>query len=481
MYYYRVVFSNEFGNSLSEWSNEIHTPYDFPDEEVSKNKTSQTIRVIFDLKSECVSPNSVALNWKTFSINEILNFIKTYDIFLKMDNNNFLYNLLIKNSTVQIKNANRSNEYEYLISNKPNSNEINQQIIEFLKPSLNYEFRLNLYFVLEIVNATHLVSNKTYIFQSEKANSTTMSVSDAFGDSYIGLASSNINNSPIHLNASYSLTKIILDNYDIYEINLSNIDIVSNTSLLVYSKTFVNSDGVITFEPIFVNIIYGVSLKVCFLSIKNSTLHLIAPSLFEEFNCIISDIAYYSVSTEPPQNISALQVTFTNSSLVQLSWQRPQTPNDYLLDYLVYRRDTCYYDFKQIEECPLQNTNKVCCKGTFYEKKIGYQCCDTAYLDTRVLYGYANFSLTCCGGRFYRTLPNYECCGGLSYVHVPPGQICCSYKPKNKDDLMETRISIGFGDLCCLDVPYFKNGFQKCCNSKIVPNNFKNYLLKKVG
>ncbi len=477
MYYYRIVYSNEFGSALSAWSNDIQTPYEVIDDEGSKNKTSQVIRVIFDLISECLTPNSIRLDWQTFTINEILNFIKTYDSSLKMDNSNYLYNLVIKNSTLQINNSN--GQYYYLVSNSSNSNEINTQLIEFLIPSITYEFRLNLYFVLEVINTTELISNKTYIFQSEKNNCTTMSITDAFGVSFLSLAS-NVTLKPLYLNVTYKLSDFVLENYVLYDMNLNKIETQTSISTLVESKKITQPRGLIRFESIFLNVIYGVYVKACFLPLKNSSHHLMAPSIFTEFNCIDSVPSLYSLSSAPPQNISDMNVTYLNSSLVQLNWQTPLIPNGYLLDYLIFRRGACFYDFKELEECPVTEREKVCCKGVFYDKKVGFECCDSAYLDTRVLYGYANFSLTCCGGKFYRTIRNYECCGNLFYVSVPPGQICCSYKPKNQIDLKEVRFSVGFGDLCCLDIPFFRNSSQKCCDSKIVSINSKNFVSKNV-
>lgn len=70
---------------------------------------------------------------------------------------------------------------------------------------------------------------------------------------------------------------------------------------------------------------------------------------------------------------------------------------------------------------------------------------------------------------FQNKQTDYECCGGLYYIYIPTGQVCCS---NTKEMPEEITITIGFGDQCCSSLPYSTTSSQKCCKQDIVPTKF---------
>ena len=473
VYSYRVVYSNEFGNSISEWSNEILTESIIdPDSTLPSNQTSKIIKIIFSLSSNVLSPTALELKWRTYSKTEILNFIKLYDSDINMNqfSSVLLYNITISNATVLIKNMNNdSSEFELLLSNKANANEVDAKLIKNLIPSTSYELRLNLYFTLEVVNKTKndsVMNRKAYKFISERVVSDTMSVKAAYGDFYLKLASSTANS----IRVGYNLSNTITKNYDIYQMNLNRSSEDGTQTSLVDSKKFVNSNGSLTFAQITANLVYLIYIRACSEN-SDTNYYLYAPFLFLTNNCIDSDPIYYSTSTEPPANISDIYLKSISSNKAELEWRPPGIPNDFKVNYLLYKRNKCYFDFESKECSSKDMPDEVCCSGYNYKKKFGYECCDTAYLQR------PNYAVSCCGGKFYKTLAGYECCAGF-YVSVPDGQKCCSYYPQNEDDLKEIRISVGFGDSCCLDTPYSSKRAQTCCRGRLVSAKIANPVLK---
>jgi usherin len=186
------------------------------------------------------------------------------------------------------------------------------------------------------------------------------------------------------------------------------------------------------------------------------------PSLFMPANCIQSQPELYAISTLPPRDLSALSLFSPNHTSIELKWEQPKEPNDYRLDYLIYRRDSCPFSErnndiliqlnsssncdKEDNNTKVTDANVISCMGVLYERRHGFACCGTNYIEKL-----SNTSQVCCGGKFYKSYADFQCCASLYYVHVPPGQLCCfSLNAYN-----EIRFSIGNGNKCCGDIPYY--------------------------
>jgi hypothetical protein len=186
------------------------------------------------------------------------------------------------------------------------------------------------------------------------------------------------------------------------------------------------------------------------------------PSLFMSANCIQSLPEFYAISTQPPGKLHGLSLTSFNHTTMEVKWKQPDEPNDFRLDYLIYRRASCPFSernsfiarqFDSSSDCgevavnsTAADANVVTCSGVMYERREGFACCGTNYVERP-----SNTSQVCCGGKFYKAYTDFECCASLYYVHVPPGQLCCHAL----NAYNEIRFSIGNGNKCCADVPYF--------------------------
>lgn len=463
LYSYRVIYTNEFGNSVSDSSNVIHidSSASRDDEEPiisKKNGSLIQVRMNFNLTLACLSPTSARVQWNRLDMAEILNFLsQLIDRFKVADQPRHVQldmdALILVNLTLNVQSTNVKT---YLLS------DYNDTILKMdsyksidLQPATNYTFWANLLVGLIVPNASNLTLVQLV---SEKRMCSTGSVMEAFGDealSFEQLQSALVN-------VTYALSDSIINNYELYRIDLSETTLALTPRLLIESRNFVNSNGFFIFSSLNANLVYIFELVAC---VANQTVPV----------CIKSDPFVYSRSTKAPENLAHLRLHALNSSAIELDWKTPQYPNAYFLDYLIYRRESCFQDDQEDERdnttliseniCRSANDSQsdyVCCDGLYYEKKYGYECCAGNYLPRPF-----NHSTVCCGGKFVAQVDGYQCCGDFFYVYVPAGQRCCVSSAGYVES--EVRVTIGAGTQCCSDLPLYTSGSQFCCNDHIRP------------
>ena len=526
-YYYKIVYTNEFGYSISPPSIDLAIQVDEEDDEddyvdhqdpnnnnnstIAFNNKPKEMEILFNLKSECSSPTSTTLNWMTYSKIEILNIVKKlFDPNNHFDSwsNNEQYPK--DNTIIQYKNMSDlinvtieiNDEIRYLVESSQMANKLDHYMITNLKPNVMYKFRLRISFNIETVNETiygkTIVNNETYSLLSESTSCTTLSINDLFNTEILTIISMKTS----YLNISYNLNEILSKNYQIFQLNLTGyyLDNTIDEEFIDFKK-FTNSFGFKIMGPITENKLYSIVLIAC--SSNNTKLpYEKYPDLFLEKNCIQSQAQSYSLTIRAPENITDLSLSALNYSSIKIEWGLPKNPNDFRLNYLIFRRETCdintdttfnnnlieslhltttttnnpfnnedeYYEDSSQED---ENDITICCEGTCYEKKYGYDCCDNNYLPRPF-----NYSTVCCGGKFVKELKDFQCCANLFYLYVPTGSVCCKTESFNKNEINEIRINVGLGDSCCSDVPYFSNSIQSCCNYKITSNFLTNYQSK---
>jgi hypothetical protein len=223
------------------------------------------------------------------------------------------------------------------------------------------------------------------------------------------------------------MSNSIVRNYAKYSIDFNLHNSRLNFSLVLESKNFSKPNGVFIFGPIKPNLIYSIILRIC----------------SNDFtDCFSSWPKFFSETTAMPENLTRLEITASNSTNIRLKWDIPEQPNSFSIQYLVFRRLTCFETIFESSNCS-DNKTHVCCSGVKVERKHGFECCDGNYVPKPIEY-----ETVCCGGRFYRSMVDHRCCAGLYYVYVPIGHVCCS----NLQEAMnkEIRLSIFISNILTL-------------------------------
>ncbi len=421
IYQYKIIYSNDFGNSISEPSDLIFTESSKVDQEPIR-VANNTIKLLFMLKTNCFAPNSVRLSWNTYLSNQLVNILtETFALTVDIDKVrvDFSTEVVISSQNVSI-NLN--------LSNQENSFRINT-----LKPFTTYTFRLNLTLKLDSLQ---------FIIMSEAVNCTTMSVEEAFQKDFLVINSLSRN----ELLLSYNLSRFLLATYQRFRINLLRV-LNSNKYDLINTSVLTNQAGQIRLGLIKPNWVYNLIIEACYGNITSNELK---SSILEENDCIYSIPIVYSNPTSPPNNLSDLYLNSTQEG-IQIEWFPPLEANDFQLSYLLYRRDFCTLE-----------SNLVECDGVRFERRANFECCGKSYLPR-------NGSTVCCGGKFHAKRESFECCANTYYVYVPAGQICCYSKQT------EIKYTIGLGDSCCSFYPYYKNSLQICCENQLVPRYLQSF------
>ncbi|XP_078675414.1 usherin-like isoform X2 [Branchiostoma floridae x Branchiostoma belcheri] len=205
------------------------------------------------------------------------------------------------------------------------------------------------------------------------------------------------------------------------------------------------------------------------------TIYTIQVEVCTVFACLVSEGTLVTTLETAPSGIAAPTLQVLSSSSIRMTWSPPAQPNGIIQGYRISRTaylpcsvapaptpnpdaDVCsYIECGSAESlCGTQcySGARDCCDGTLYNTVPGYECCNSSYITGR-----ADPSDVCCGGQLHPQQENYQCCGG-QYVEVGPGQICC---PSPDQD----RVSVGSGDACCGDVPFYSSQGQVCCGGML--------------
>jgi hypothetical protein len=285
---YRVIFTNEFGSSISNWSNLISidtSQYNKDDNNtfityINSDATRIKIRLNFDLRAKCSSATSTLLEWKPFRLAEIINLLNSYDtdkieseehrkVLIK---NNLDLTKLNEKSALFINMSLEINEKFYFLIT--NDTDLFDKLVRFslhnLIPEKMYKYVLKLKLVLDYRNKT-----RYFDLISETSSCQTNSIQEMFGDKPLQIVSSNIEDNNKRNNTliiKYNLSKNLLQNYQIFKIylnktiqfNRKNNDSNQLNSILIDIKqVFDVKDPILVFNSIEQNAIYEISLWAC--------------------------------------------------------------------------------------------------------------------------------------------------------------------------------------------------------------------------
>ena len=218
-YKYMVIFGNEFGNTLGEWSVPLATITDTNAEPMvlCVNGTN-TVFVLFSLSLVCKSPSLVYLKWESYNVNELVNYASEL---ISLNSMFSISNVQMKKYSIMIYEDKHVKEMVILAANN-SIDLLNSQLITNLRPSTHYSFKVVIFIQFDLKNlTTNLTTTESYEFFSERVACTTFALSSVF-DSSIEAASYNSNKNYIQLN--YSFNSILRDNYDLIQIDLNKVN-----------------------------------------------------------------------------------------------------------------------------------------------------------------------------------------------------------------------------------------------------------------
>ncbi|XP_064622303.1 usherin-like [Lineus longissimus] len=261
-------------------------------------------------------------------------------------------------------------------------------------------------------------------------------------------------------------------------LNAPTLTVVSDNSLRVTWTAPSNPNGEITAYNIYVdgeNITTGMTVPGSYAvtGLKPYVIYSVQVEVCTVYSCSKSNATEGVTKEAIPQLIYSPTPEVLSSTAIKVVWRKPGKPNGIILKYEIWRKTTvpcsttpapdqnttqgiskCTYIECGAKEALCGTTcfsgSKVCCSGSIYDLKPGYDCCGTSYTNKRQA-----TTDVCCGGKFYTKQTDYQCCG-KSYVKVAQGQICCP-------DSTQDRVDVGFGDSCCGSIPYVNSGAQVCC------------------
>jgi hypothetical protein len=439
---YKVIYGNEFGNSLSEWSIEIVTPSEgnetseangkeeCHDDLENKNQKQNNMRILpisLAFKSFSRSPTGCYLHWNSYELDELVKYaMKSFegDDENMSEADRVIQLNVIKNATIsiQVRTLFPNNTCSPIYEQRLTTHSKHSKFVNYLKPSFVYIFRLAIRLQLELImqtdNLNASIIEKNLILASESSTCSTISIDEAFSDSLSLLA----NHSSFKKNmllVSYKLNEKLLQNYDSYRLELlvlaNEITTSSNSNSIKSNKshTITEQSGSVEFGPLVSNVAYAIRLLACFdrdrfkesnyrRSVRFDQLDDI---LFVDFNCIESNALTYSISTKPPENLSKPILTVLDARSIRIEWNAPLRLND------VSQRITY----------------------SLYKRRLE---------------------------AFNHRLENYECKNEDQQV-LQDGYLCCK---SAKAGWLEKRVKHGYGDSCCADKPYYAHAsVQVCC------------------
>jgi hypothetical protein len=461
VYQYRVVYTNEYGNALSEWSNFINMSriQNYSTTATACNLTindkiinGSNISIINNIEVVYKMPTFVLIKWTIYTKDQLKNYLNKLINITNSTQLSSYKRIIIQSETITAESKLETLSYNAFVNNDSGStNQTKNKLLNNLTPGIEYSFKVILSTRLVLEDSTETLTPNNIInlkFTSETIICTTISVQTAFNSSTL-LKINKLNGTFISLN--YNLSDLIFFNYNLILLQATNKQLETNQSLLFNLNSAKN--GSLIFGSFYSNNVYEFKFTACSIISNN-----------KNENCLQSQSFFYSSTTKEPSKIRDISLRSLNSTSIELKWSKPLHINDYSLNYLIYRKKE---DNQRCENLlSFQNETQISCNGKIYQfKGSNYECCGKNYL----LNSYKTFD--CCGGRFYIKQENYQCCSDLYYVNVPPGQICCSSNGENDEEI---RFNLGIGNKCCANLPYSHssspNMIQKCCNDKLVPS-----------
>ena len=231
-YRYKVIFTNEFGSSMSNWSSEIKIESSFEMENngadngsfisfINSDATQVKLRLNFNLDLACISASSVSIKWRAYKLNELLNLIvNSYERLIAGVNDyskkkpaEVYEGDMILSFSMAI---NINNLYDQLLVNDSASYDklVPRLVVHNLIASKVYSFFIRLRIVLERVGV-----RRRFELVSEIRNCSTRSIEELFGPKLMEL--NTINKSTLSI--KYTLIESLVENYQNFRIYLNKV------------------------------------------------------------------------------------------------------------------------------------------------------------------------------------------------------------------------------------------------------------------
>lgn len=460
-YKYMVICTNEYGNSMSEWSPEVNTRLY---QTLENTNDLNRIFIFFDLKATSRSPSAVKLNWKKYENSELSSFL--YSIVTEK-NSRLDKESKISGAQLIISRPVGNNKKSHLIFQLNLPTNKSEALVTHLYPNTIYVFSLSLTF--EFGNSLKEVNSSKFKLYSEKLKFKTSSVNEIYSPYEKVFATKAKVLKLFQLNKTFitistRLTDVLITNYDYYQITLNEMPI--NTFNYTKLSRYLNRTNSFAYGPLITNRKHIFTMKACY---EPDVRYVKFDKIFIR-DCINLTSINYSISTKAPEKLSELKLELLSLNKIKISWFAPLNPNGYIKSYSLYKKmKTLNEDIEDDETICFEKRNK---SSRHLLNMNLYNPFNNASFDISKL-------LVNCGNNYYKVKKDYQCCSNLKYVKVTADQMCCPFNYDTKY-ANETKYKIGFGDYCCQDSSYYKEGVQKCCNNQLF-DRFKVTESEKAG
>lgn len=185
-YSYRVIYTNEYGSSMGEFSSPLKI--NITDSIIPDPSNSSTMLIDFNFEALCRAPSVSILSWRSLSHSEILSYIiaildedqATAKISIELKD----FNAVVRQQLSQID----SNEFRVQIANS-NATILKKThlTIRDLRPQTNYSFMLELDLEYTSDPSSLTLNPKPFKLISDVIECRTLSISEAFGSNFLNI------------------------------------------------------------------------------------------------------------------------------------------------------------------------------------------------------------------------------------------------------------------------------------------------------
>jgi len=178
-YAYMVIYSNEFGDSFSNWSAEIRTGLDVDSElqqPIIRNEVDGTrsVFIFCSLRVRCASATGSSVQWRPYATSELINYLAKLVEF-----NAEFRDVEPLEAVVKAENL-RTGQSTIA---RVDEGEGNRTEVRHLLEGSRYAFQLNYFLRFSLVNReTNETRHEVFKFFSETVECSTLSLKDVFGN-----------------------------------------------------------------------------------------------------------------------------------------------------------------------------------------------------------------------------------------------------------------------------------------------------------
>jgi len=188
-YAYMVIYSNEFGDSFSNWSAEIRTGLDVDSElqqPIIRNEVDGTrsVFILCSLRVRCASATGSSVQWRPYVTSELVNYLAKLVEF-----NAEFRDVEPLEAVVNAENL-RTGQ---LTRTRVDAGEGNRTEVRHLVEGSRYAFQLNYFLRFSLVNReTNETRHEVFKFFSETVECSTLSLKDVFGKFFFKFVKLNV-------------------------------------------------------------------------------------------------------------------------------------------------------------------------------------------------------------------------------------------------------------------------------------------------